>query len=220
MAELKFPTQSARQQWQLRNGMASILSKLKARFGRNGVGRTLKYIVFVVFLERCGVFVNDEFILDPSSVDTDPTAKDGFTLETLTSTEQLSDSDIEFLGDYGELSAFGDRFARGQTCLIVRADNGDLAGAYWYGPLKSDGSSRDGTIDHCFTRHDYRGNGLYPWALRTIASSTTGKNAEGFSKLYIECSAFNYSSAAGIRKAGFVHSESVLTIGNRVIFKW
>ena len=111
--------------------MASILSKLKARFGSNGVARTLKYIVFVVFLERCGVFVNNEYILAPSSVDADPTTKDGFTLETLTSIEQLSDSDVEFLGNYGELSAFGDRLARGQTCLIVRADNGALAGAYW-----------------------------------------------------------------------------------------
>ena len=53
----------------------------------------------------------------------------------------------------------------------------------------------DGMIDRCFTRHDYRGNGLYPWALRFIASSTTDKGTEDFSKLFIECSAFNYSSA-------------------------
>lgn len=200
--------------------MDSIFNRIKARFARSGVGRTLKYIVFVVFFERCGVFVNNEFILDPSSVAAEPTTKDGFTLETLTSMEQLSSSDVEFLNIYGELEAFDNRFTRRQTCLIVRARNGDLAGACWYGPLQPDDSSRDGMIDHCFTRHEYRGNGLYPWALRFIASSTTGKGTEGFSKLFIECSAFNYSSAAGIRKAGFVPSASALMIGNLRVFKW
>tara|TARA_R110002072_G_scaffold302100_1_gene483899 strand:- start:62404 stop:62985 length:582 start_codon:yes stop_codon:yes gene_type:complete len=193
---------------------------VKARLGRHGVGRTLNYIFFVVCLERCGIRINNEFILDPSSAGADPTTKDGFALEKLTSMEQLSDSDVDFLGNYGELSAFGNRFARGQICLIVRADNGDLAGAYWYGPRESDGISRDGMIDHCFTRHDYRGHGLYPWALRYIASTTSGQGGDDFSRLYIECSAFNYSSAAGIRKAGFVHSESVLTIGNLAILRW
>lgn len=200
--------------------MASIFSRVKTRLGRNGLSRTFNYVLFVVFLERCGVRVNAEFILDPTSVDADPTTLEGFTLEALSQMEQLSDSDREFLRDYGEETAFGDRFVRGQTCLIVRAKKGDIAGACWYGPVESGDDRRDGMIDHCFTRHEYRGKGLYPWALRHIAATTTRQDPGVFSKLYIECSVFNYSSAAGIRKAGFVPTESALNIGNRTLFKW
>jgi hypothetical protein len=200
--------------------MASIFSRVKTRLGRNGLSRTLKYIFFVVFLERCGVYVNDEFVLDSTSVDAEPTTLEGFTAEALSQMEQLSDSDRDFLRDYGEEAAFENRFAHGQTCLIVRAENGAIAGACWYGPLKSGDGRRDGMIDHCFTRHEYRGKGLYPWALRQIATTTMIPDNGVFSKLYIECSAFNYSSAAGIRKAGFAPASSSLNIGNRSLFRW
>jgi GNAT superfamily N-acetyltransferase len=200
--------------------MASIFSRVKTRLGRNGLSRTFKYIFFVVLLERCGVQVNDQFILDPTSVDVEPTTLEGFALEALNQMEQLSDSDRDFLRAYGEAAAFENRFARGQTCLVVRAEDGDIAGACWYGPLESGDDRRDGMIDHCFTRHEYRGKGLYPWALRHIAVTTTKRDTGIFAKIYTECSAFNYSSAAGIRKAGFVPTESSINVGNRTLFKW
>lgn len=200
--------------------MASIFSKIKTRLGRNGLGRTFKYIFFVVFLERCGIRVNDEFMLDSTSADAEPTTLEGFFLDTLDQMEQLSDSDRGFLRDYGEEAAFEHRFVQGRRCLIVRAENGDIGGACWYGPLKPSDDHHGGMIDHCFTRHEYRGKGVYPWALRHIASTTTRRDTGMFAKLYIECSSFNYSSAAGIRKAGFVPTESRLSIGNRTLVKW
>ena len=38
--------------------------------------------------------------------------------------------------------------------------------------------------------------------------------------VYIECPAFNCSSDAGIRNAGFVPSESATTVCGKTIFKW
>ncbi|NQV25074.1 MAG: hypothetical protein HQ518_11980 [Rhodopirellula sp.] len=200
--------------------MTSVLSRILTRFRRNGVGRTLKYIVFVVFLERCGLVVNNEFILHSAAVDDEPAKLPGFIPETLTGMDQLSELDVAYLRNYGEEDGFVRRFARGQTCLIVRADNGELASVCWYGQMKADENHRSGIISHCFTRSDYRGNGLYPWALRYIATTTTRPDTGEFSTLHIGCSAFNYSSAAGIRKAGFVLSETVITMGNCTLFKW
>ena len=200
--------------------MASTFNKVKNRLERNGLSRTLKYIIFVVFLERFGIRINSEFILDTVLVDVEPAVLDGFTLEAVNTMEQLSDSDREFLREYGEDTAFEYRFSHGRTCLIVRAENEEIAGAYWYGPLQSNDDRRGGMIDHCFTRHEYRGKGLYPWALRQIVATTTHRDTGAFSTFYIECSAFNYSSEAGIRKAGFVPNGSALTIGNCTLFKW
>jgi hypothetical protein len=86
--------------------MASTLSKVKNRLERNGLSRTLKYIIFVVFLERFGIRISNEFILDAQLVDVEPAVLDGFTLEALNKMEQLSDSDREFLREYGEDTAF------------------------------------------------------------------------------------------------------------------
>lgn len=76
--------------------MASIVSRIKSRLGRNGLSRTIKYIFFVVFLERCGVRVNNLFLLDPSSVCSEPPLLDGYTPAVTTRMDQLTDSDTAF----------------------------------------------------------------------------------------------------------------------------
>jgi hypothetical protein len=203
--------------------MATVLNRLSSRIRRNGWIRTFTYALFVVVLERCGVSVTSEFKLGVSPLAPSNPPPDGFMPAFLTKMSQLTDRDRDFLRDYGEEEGFGLRFSKGKTCLVLRSLNGDLACACWFGPVPNGSAhidSRDGMIDHCFTHSEYRGQGLYPWALRHIGALTDETNEAVFSSVFIECSRFNHASASGIRKAGFTPTRTYVTFGNRTLLAW
>jgi hypothetical protein len=201
----------------------SFSGKLKARLRRNGWKHTLNYAIFVVVLERLGVRLTNEYVLDDRSDRSEVCGTNGFVSETLTKMDQLSELDCEFLRNYGECDGFADRFSRGRICHLQRSIDGALACACWYGPIEltsvKDGD-RPGIIDHCFTVPEYRGRGLYPWALHEIVSAQGEGDAPLFFPIFIECSRFNHSSSAGIAKAGFTLTKTTLTIGSRALFTW
>ena len=201
----------------------AVLNRLSVRIRRNGWIRTFTYALFVVVLERCGVSVTSEFQLSVSPLTPSNPPPDGFMPSLVTKMSQLTDRDRDFLREYGEVEGFGRRFSKGKTCLVLRSLDGDLACICWFGPVQNsnaDSDSRDGMIDHCFTHSEYRGRGLYPWALRHIVTLTDETHEAVFSSVFIECSRFNHSSASGIRKAGFVPTRTYVTFGNRTLLAW
>jgi len=201
------------------NTSSSALQRLGVRVRRNGIRRTLSYLLFVVIGEKCGLRIQRRFEFDGNS--TGPTAEipGGFKVAILAQVDDLTSEDTEFLKRYGEWSAFLDRFKYGRKCLVLQTSEGQLACACWFGSL-DESSNSPGIIDHCFTRYEFRGRGLYAWAIAHIATSDDANIGMRSRPVLIECSPFNHSSRQGIIKAGFVPKYTTVFLLERTILSW
>ena len=61
-------------------------------------------------------------------------------------------------------------------------------------------------ISHCETNETYRGNGLYPFAIHSLANKVVSENLS--SRIYIVTDLENLASQRGILKAGFSHKKT------------
>tara|TARA_R110002072_G_scaffold282553_1_gene445536 strand:- start:6715 stop:7392 length:678 start_codon:yes stop_codon:yes gene_type:complete len=201
------------------NTSSSALQRLGVRVRRHGIRRTLSYLLFVVIGEKCGLQILRRFEFDRNS--TGPTAdmSDGFKVAILAQVDDLTSEDTAFLKKYGEWAAFLDRLNHGRKCLVLRSVEGQLACACWFGPL-DESSDSPGIIDHCFTRYEFRGRGLYAWAITHIATSDDANIGMRSRPVLIECSPFNHSSRQGIIKAGFVPKHESVQFLGRTVLSW
>ncbi len=201
------------------NASNSALERFEARVRRHGIRRTLSYLLLVVIGERCGLQILRRFEFGRNM--TGPTAEipAGFQVAVLTQVDDLTSEDSEFLKQYGEWTAFVDRFKYGRKCLVLRSVEGPLACVCWFGPL-NESSDSPAIIDHCFTRYEFRGRGLYAWAITHIATSDDANIGMRSRPVLIECSRFNHSSRQGIIKAGFVPKHESIQFLGRTVLSW
>lgn len=197
----------------------SATQRLAIRVRRNGIRRTLAYLLFVVIGEKCGFRIQRRFEFDRDSTGAAVDVPAGYVVAVVSCAADLTADDVEFLKSYGEWSAFLDRFSYGRKCLALRTSKGVLACVCWFGPL-DESSASVGIIDHCFTRYDFRGRGLYSWAIRQIATSEDANIGMRLPRLFIECSPFNHSSRQGIVKAGFSPRNTTVFLFGRPVISW
>lgn len=200
----------------------SAVQRFAVRVRRSGLRRTLTYLLFVVIGEKFGLKIQRQFEFDRDATGPAVELPEQFTFRVLKTVDDLTDEDREFLQSYGEWSAFLDRLSHGRRCLVIHSTEGQLACACWFGSLDepNEESSSAGIIDHCFTRYEFRGLGLYPSAIRHIAISSDVNIGMQSRRLVIECSRFNHSSYQGIIKAGFVPKRDTLQVLGRTIVSW
>lgn len=199
----------------------SVLKRLRTRVRRHGLWRTGTNLLFVVLAERCGLKFSRRFEFDRREASMPGDLSNGFEWAIATCPDDLTAADRRFLHDYGEEAAFQSRLTDGHRCLIIRTTRGDLASVCWFGPVDDAdefGSDNGGIIERCFTRHDYRGLGLYPWSLRHIATSDDPEISMHSRRLFIECSPFNHASERGITRAGFIPLCTMLQLRGWVMF--
>lgn len=201
---------------------SSAMQRFAVRIRRSGIRRTLSYLLFVVIGEKYGLRIQRRFEFDRNSTGATVDVPRGFAVAVVSCDADLTAKDIEFLKEYGEWSAFLDRFSYERKCLALRSTEGLLACVCWFGPLdESDESvAACGIIDHCFTRYDFRGRGLYSWAIRQIATSGDENIGMQSQRLFIECSPFNHSSRQGIVKAGFSPRNTTIFLFGRPVISW
>ena len=201
------------------NTSSSTLQRLRVRVRRNGIRQTLSYLLFVVIGEKFGLQILRRFEFGMNSTGPTVDTPDGFKVAILAQLDDLTSEDTDFLKRYGEWAAFLDRFNHGRKCLVLRSVEGQLACACWFGPL-DESSDSPGIIDHCFTRYEFRGRGLYAWAIAHIASSDDANIGMRSRPVLIECSPFNHSSRQGIIKAGFVPKHESVQFLGRTVLSW
>lgn len=106
------------------------------------------------------------------------------------------------------VSSFSARLARGDRCFGIRGGEGLVhaswvsTGPTWVGELRRFfcPPPRSAYVYESYTRPEARGRGIYPRALRSIATLMA---AEGRSELWIAATADNAPSLGAIGKAGF-----------------
>jgi len=112
---------------------------------------------------------------------------------------------LEYAGEHTR-EAYAGLFANGAELWLGSWD-GTAAGACWshrYGRETSDFfvplRETDVRILFCFVFPAFRGRGIYPKMIRTMADTLL---AEGAASIYIDCRSWNHASIRGIRKAEF-----------------
>ena len=201
------------------NASSSALQRFGVRVRRSGIRRTLSYLLFVVIGEKCGLKIQRRFEFDRNATASTADMPRGFQVAILAQVDDLTSEDTAFLKKYGEWVAFLDRFNDRRKCLVLRSIEGQLACACWFGPL-DESSNSPGIIDHCFTRYEFRGRGLYAWAIEHIATSDDANIGMRSRPVLIECSPFNHSSRQGIIKAGFISIRTTVFLLGRSILSW
>jgi hypothetical protein len=206
--------------------MKIVPKKFRVRLNRCGLRDTLTYLVLTVLLEKLGVRVNREFEFVKTATVTALPSLDGFTVTIVREVTELPDRDLRILREYGG-TQFEEKietyFDENKRCVVVRSDQGELASVCWYCQQVSAPSAhgtRCGYIDRCFTRPEFRGLGLYPFALRFICISDEAQLGFEVDRIRIECSWFNHSSAIGIVKAGFVPTGNTLELWGQRFLHW
>lgn len=203
----------------VRNTSSSALQRFGVRVRRNGIRRTLSYLLFVVIGEKCGLKILRRFEFDRNSAGSTGDIPDGFKVAIFAQVDDLTSEDTAFLKRYGEWAAFLERFDYGRKCLALSTIEGLLACVCWFGPL-DESSTSPGIIDHCFTRYEFRGRGLYAWAIAQIATSDDANIEMRSRPVLIECSPFNHSSRQGIIKAGFSSKRTTVFLLGKTILSW
>lgn len=216
----------------LANSSSSALRRFRTRLRRLGLWKTFSYLVFVVLGERCGLRISCRFEFSRTAGRSPGFLSHGFDVAVACRPEDLTRRDRDFLQSYGEESTFLTRLDAGQRCLIVRSVEGELASVCWFrlcdggdtpsrmahSPDEASNGMRPGIIERCFTRYEYRGLGLYPWALHHIATSGDPKIDMHSRPIYVDCSPFNHASEAGITRAGFIPLCLTVRLGRSILF--
>ncbi len=124
--------------------------------------------------------------------------------------EKLSDQTLTGLAAGSpEMREHADRFARLKFNEAYGVWSGDtLAHAAWLIPAERDAAQpvrnvklRDGEaeITHCVTRSEFRGKGLYPFAIRSLCETARQR---GITRIFMITNVRNIASQRGIEKAG------------------
>lgn len=216
----------------LAKSSSSALLRFRTRIRRLGMWKTFSYLVFVVLGEKCGLRISCRFEFGRTASCTPRLLPAGFAATVATRPEDLTRRDRKFLRSYGEESTFLARLDAGLRCLIVRTVQGDLASVCWFrlcddgdmpsrmahAPYETSNGTRPGIIERCFTRYEYRGLGLYRWALQHIATSRDPDINMHTRPVFVDCSPFNHASEAGITRAGFIPLSLTFSLGRLVLF--
>lgn len=215
----------------LANSSPSALLRFRTRLRRLGMWKTFSYLLVVVLGEKCGLRISCRFEFGRTAGRASGLLREGFEAAVASRPEDLTPRDRDFLRSYGEESTFLARLEARQRCMIVRTVQGELASVCWFRlcdggdmPLRMahvavepSNGMRPGIIERCFTRHEYRGLGLYPWALRHIATSRDPDINMHSRPVFVDCSPFNHSSEAGITRAGFNPVCMTLSLGRSIL---
>lgn len=211
---------------------SSALLRFRTRLRRLGMWKTFSYLLFVVLGERCGLQISCRFEFGRTAGRSPGLLPKGFEAAIASRPEDLTEKDRDFLRSYGEETTFLTRLDFGQRCLIVRTVQGELASVCWFRlcddgdmPLRmarvavdSSNGLRPGIIERCFTRYEYRGLGLYPWALGHLATSGGPEINMHSRPVFVDCSPFNHASEAGITRAGFNPLCTTVRLGRSILF--
>lgn len=210
----------------------SALFRFQTRLRRHGMWKTFSYLLFVVVGERCGLRMSCRFEFSRTAGCSPGPLPEGFAAAVACRPADLTPQDRDFLRSYGEESMFLTRLHSGQRCLILRTVQGDLASVCWFrlcddgdlpsrmahAPDETSNCMRPGIIERCFTRYEYRGLGLYRWALQHIATSGDPKIDMHSRPIFVDCSPFNHASEAGITRAGFIPLRLTVRLGCSILF--
>jgi hypothetical protein len=107
--------------------------------------------------------------------------------------------------------------------VFVDGDLGHISWAYTSAEYQLEPYERfrlgngEAEIVNCFTSDAYRGKGLYPHAVRVIASSLL---ANGFDRVFMCIAPENEASRRGILKAGLTNCGHVVHLRSPAITKW
>lgn len=211
---------------------SSALLRFRTRLRHLGVWKTFSYLLFVVLGEKCGLRISCRFEFGRTAGRFPGLLREGFEATVASRPEDLTEKDWDFLRSYGEESTFLRRLDARQKCLIVRTVQGELASVCWFRwcddgdmPLRmaratvdSSNGLRPGIIERCFTRYEYRGLGLYPWALCYLATSSDPEINMHSRPVFVDCSLFNHASEAGITRAGFDPLCLTVRLGRSILF--
>jgi hypothetical protein len=185
------------------------------RMSQWGLLRTFNYYLFGVLLNKLGITISVAYRLARDVCSTEPSA--GTTLSTLRAWSDWTDRDLQVLrtcDDASRLEVFRGYAARGDECVVVRSQEGELAGYTWVGQRTDFPLTRgervsyvhDGTI-----YPEFRGKGIFPILLANTCVCGKNQQAEHL-PIVADCLVVNYASRRGLVKAGFEPFGRILRI--------
>ncbi|MEX2188681.1 MAG: hypothetical protein WD875_17870 [Pirellulales bacterium] len=146
------------------------------------------------------------------------------TFGSVASMSDWTERDLDVLCAYGGdalLADFQAAFSRRETCVVARVACDGVACVCWLTNNNRYIFSKESPcwiIQRCFTMPAHRGKRLYPQTL-AYACELIRRECDDESPIFIECSAFNYSSIRGIRKAGFLLAGKVFEVCGRKVYR-
>lgn len=186
--------------------MKGFWASQRDRISQWGLLRTLGYYVFGVAADKVGVKIWDAFEY-PKNANSILRS----TAATFSIVEAMSDwtaRDLELLRAHEGLSLlplYQGFFAAGDRCAVARLEGSELACVCWMHARNDypfSGGIPSFLIQYCFTLPAHRGQGLYAPTL-AHACKYLRHNQGQTSRVFVDCSVFNFASKRGILKAGF-----------------
>ena len=185
-----------------RVGALLVAERTLARIRSRGAGEVIR-LVGARLEEAVGS--GDTLVVLSLAVEIQPSEREGCVFRSATA----DDGDL-YARDIGTDSrrSFRARLSPTTSCFVVES-NGRLVHATW---VTTSGAwtrelrsyirppDRDAYVYESFTRPEVRGRGVYPFALRRIASDAAGR---GLNKLWVAVEAGNPNSLRAVSKAGF-----------------
>jgi hypothetical protein len=186
--------------------MKTLWTNQRERVAEWGLLRTISYYIFGVAAHKlAGIWFMDSFEWPDQPVLPSTSAAEFALLESMS---DWTDRDRELLNTHQGITLsplFPGFFAAGDKCAVARYNGGELACVCWIHPTSDYPLARNMAsfvIQYCFTLPEWRGKGLYPQTLAFACKSLRSRERTA-SRLFVDCSSFNYASKRGILKAGF-----------------
>jgi len=199
--------------------ITNFINKLKNKYNKSirqriikqGVIRTLWYVITVFLLPKLGIDINFVYIKIRDDLNMNTEIKSDIHIDIIKNYEQLTINDVDALYSFeGDelLKRMKDDFEKCKYCIIGKKSSGDLVGVCWIEKYENTASRVENyLILDCFVLPRYRGNNYFTVMLNEAYSIIMNSSDVEIINVRANVNIGNKSSNRSFIKAGYKYSQ-------------